>query len=159
MATVDTTCKHHMFPVAGHLPRVDQSNQHQPHHIHFPPATIQSFGQKMKTKTLWHRKPKKVERSPFCPEADIRETNLAYHIEVSLAGVGVKESLVIQWMSPRTLLVRGNIGRPDVGHNKPAEGDRQWEGDTDGWAVEAKNPPKVSWHAASHFSISSGRQH
>jgi len=59
--------------------------------------------------------------------------------------------LVIQWMSPRTLLVQGNIPLPDVGHGKPAEGDRQWEGDTNGWAVEAKNQPKVSCRAVNPF--------
>ena len=39
----------------------------------------------------------------------IRETNLAYHIEIAMAGVKDKESLVIQWMSPRTLIVQGTI--------------------------------------------------
>ena len=77
---------------------------------------------------------------------------MAYHIEIALAGVEDKENLVIQWMSPRTLLVQGNIPLPDVGHGKPAEGDRLWEGDTSGWAMEAKNQPKVSCRVANPFS-------
>jgi hypothetical protein len=147
MAVVEANWEHHAFPTTGHLSKVDESCQNHQHHLHFPTATFHSLGQKMKTKATWCKKQSKVEMSPFCPETDIRETRLAYHIEVSLAGVGDKETLVIQWMSPRTLVVRGNVGRPDIGHSKPANGDRQWEGDTDGWAVEAKNPPRVSTHS------------
>jgi HSP20 family molecular chaperone IbpA len=69
-----------------------------------------------------------MQLSPFCPEADIRGTNLAYHIEIPLAGVKDKENLIIQWMSPRTLVVQVNVTRPDVGHFKPTE-DRLWEGE------------------------------
>lgn len=157
MATTERTWETRYSVVAGGLPTVDQTHPHHQLHLHYPTVTFHNLGQKMKAKTLWHKKQEQVDSPPFCPEADIRETNLAYHIEVSLAGVKDTESLVIQWMSPRTVFMRGEISRPDIGHRKAAEGDRQWEGDTDGWAVEAKNPPKASRDAtnasSNQFSI------
>jgi HSP20 family molecular chaperone IbpA len=120
-----------------------QNHQNRQSHFHIPPATIHILGQKMKTKGPRHQRQQKMGLSPPYPETDIRETNLAYHIEIALAGVKVKESLVIQWVSPRTLIVRGNIMRPDLGHCKAAEGDRLCETDTDSWALKAKDSPKV----------------
>lgn len=141
VATTDTTCEPHTPPPHRHLSKL---HLHQQHHFHFPPVTFHNLAQKMKTKAPWHKKQQNAELVPFCPETDIRETNLAYHIEIAMPGIKDKESLVIQWMSPRTLIVQGNLTRPDVGFGKPAEGERQWEGENDGWATEARNPPMVS---------------
>jgi HSP20 family molecular chaperone IbpA len=138
VATTDTTCEPHTLPPHKHLSKL---HPHQQHHFHFPPVTFHNLAQKMKTKAPWHKKQQNTELAPLCPETDIRETNLAYHIEIAVPGVKDKESLVIQWMSPRTLIVQGNLTRPDVGFGKPAEGERQWEGENDGWATEARNPP------------------
>jgi HSP20 family molecular chaperone IbpA len=92
--------EHHAFPSIGHLPIVDESYKTHQNYLHFPTAAFYSLGQKIKTKATWCKKQRKVELSPFCPETNIRETRLAYHIEVSLAGVGNKDTLVIKWMSP-----------------------------------------------------------
>lgn len=144
MATTDSPGEPHILP----LPKVSSKiEHHHQYHFHFPPVSFHNLAQKMRTRVPWHKKPEDFVLSPCCPETDIRETNLAYHIEIALAGVKDKESLVIQWMSPRTLVVQGDITRPDVGHGMPAQGERQWEGDTDGWATEARNPPQVSWPA------------
>jgi hypothetical protein len=135
----------HAFPSSLNPLKLDHHHHnHHQYHFHFPPATVHGLAQKWKVKHPWHKKQENLELSLCCPETDIRETNLAYHIEIDLAGVKDKESLVIQWMSPRTLLVEGNISRPHIGHGMPAEGERQWEGENDGWATEARNPPKVT---------------
>jgi hypothetical protein len=141
MATTDKAGEPHTIP-PSRIP-VKIEDQHQ-YHFHFPPVTLHGLAQKMKVKPHWYRKHAHLDLSPCCPETDIRETNLAYHIEIAMAGVKDKESLIIQWMSPRTLIVQGTIARPPVGHGKPAEGEREWEGDTDGWPTEARNPPTVS---------------
>lgn len=65
----------------------------------------------------------------------------AYHIEVECPGMtdDDKADIVIQWMSPHTLLVQGLAMRPkNIGLMDQDEGKRVWEGkDTDGWAEEA----------------------
>ena len=126
--------------VSTRISRFDQIYQH---HFHFPPVSLHSLAQKWKTIAPGHKKQQGVEVTQCCPETDIRETVYAYHIEIALPGVHDKERLVIQWMSPRTLLVQGDISRPYVGHGKRAEGERQWEGDLDGFWSEADYPPKV----------------
>ncbi len=142
MAATKTEGEPHPPPPApGHALGLDHHHQY---HFHFPPATFHALAEKMKTKTPRHKKQDTLALLPCCPETDIRETNLAYHIEIALAGVKDKESLVIQWMSPRTLIVQGNITRPAVGHGMPAQGEREWEGDNDGGPTEARNPATVS---------------
>jgi HSP20 family molecular chaperone IbpA len=61
------------------------------------------------------------------PNTDIRQTRLAYHIEIEVPGTTNKDDLLIQWLSPSTMIVRGNIERPLVGHGKAAEGAYQWQ--------------------------------
>jgi hypothetical protein len=148
MATTDTMGEPHTLPPSRNPLKLDHHHQY---HFHFPPASFHGLGQQMKAMIHWHKKQENLELSPCCPETDIRETNLAYHIEIAVPGVKDKTSLIIQWMSPRTLIVQGNITRPEVGHGMPAQGERQWEGDNDGWATEAKSAPKVSWRTCNSF--------
>ena len=54
-----------------------------------------------------------------------------------------RQSLLIQWMSPRTLLVEGDIKRPLVGRGKNAEGDTLWEQEGEDWSTEARKPQEV----------------
>jgi len=76
----------------------------------------------------------------WSPPTDIRETLSAYHIEVECPGVADenKSDVMIQWMSPHTLLVQGVAYRPqNVGLMDQGEGKRVWEGkDGEGWAKE-----------------------
>jgi hypothetical protein len=81
--------------------------------------------------------------SSWTPNTDIRETKLAYHIEIEVPGVGDRQSLLIQWMSPRTLLVEGDIKRPLVGRGKNAEGETLWEQEGEDWSTEARKPQEV----------------
>jgi len=77
----------------------------------------------------------------WSPPTDIRETMSAYHIEIECPGVADdnKNDVMIQWMSPHTLLVQGVAYRPqNIGLTDPGEGKRVWEGkDGEGWAKEA----------------------
>ncbi|KAJ9607655.1 hypothetical protein H2200_007733 [Cladophialophora chaetospira] len=82
----------------------------------------------------------------WTPATDIRETLASYHIEVEVPGVVNKDDIVIQWLSPHTLLVQGVAERPkNIGLTDQSEGKRVWEGkDDEGWAVESghgKPPP------------------
>lgn len=77
----------------------------------------------------------------WSPATDIRETMAAYHIEVEVPGVRDEDKgkLMIQWLSPHTLLVQGVAERPaSIGLNDGGQGKRVWEGkDGEGWAKEA----------------------
>jgi len=54
-----------------------------------------------------------------------------------------KKAMVIQWLSPRTLHVQGDICRPDIAV-KTAEGDAGWEHEGDGSLADAGEPQEVS---------------
>ena len=69
--------------------------------------------------------------APWVPDADIRATKLAYHIEIEVPSVTDKKSTVIQLLLPRTLLIQGDIHRPDI-ISKAAEGATEWELEGDG---------------------------
>ena len=107
------------------------------HHFHFPPATINEFAEKAKS-YVHRRKPHGatgVTHSAWSPDTDIRETEQGYRIDIEVPGVADKSALLIQWMSPRTLVVEGQSGTPTG-----AKGDLLWEQDHEGWATEARHP-------------------
>jgi HSP20 family molecular chaperone IbpA len=114
------------------------------HHFHFPPVGLQS----MTRKFSYHRHKSshtggEPRLSSWTPNTDIRETKLAYHIEIEVPGVMDRQNLLIQWMSPRTLLVEGDIKRPLVGRGKNAEGETLWEQEGEDWSTEARKPQEV----------------
>jgi len=76
----------------------------------------------------------------WVPDADIYETESAYQIDIEVPGVTDKEIMMIQWMSPRTLVVQGLIER-SIQNSK---GDTIWEQEDEGWPNGAKHPPKAS---------------
>jgi hypothetical protein len=75
----------------------------------------------------------------FAPATDIRETMRSYHIEIETPGVTNKDSILIQWLTPHTLLVQGEAKRPtNIGLLDNAEGKRVWEGASgEGWPTES----------------------
>ena len=113
------------------------------HHFHFPPtgllAATANFRQYVATEGRKLSHAADGERglavhgssrgpvSSWSPRTDIRQTKLAYHIEIEVPGTTDKEALIIQWLSPTTLIVGGEIERPFVGHGKSAEGASQWQ--------------------------------
>jgi len=86
--------------------------------------------------------------SAWFPATDIRESMRGYHIEIETPGITDEnkgESVMIQWMSPHTLLVQGVAVRPrNVGLMDQQEGKREWEGNGDGWAQEAGHGKKLT---------------
>jgi HSP20 family molecular chaperone IbpA len=141
---------HHSPPSAHHM-------QMHSHHFHFPPTSLldasASFSKKLRAvgQKLSHcadgerGAAGRGRGSSWSPDTDIRQTKYAYHIEIEVPGTTDKETLLIQWLSPSTLIVRGEIERPFVGHGKAAEGAYQWEqGDENGDGYAIGNPSKRS---------------
>ncbi|RVX71949.1 hypothetical protein B0A52_04348 [Exophiala mesophila] len=121
-------------PVQPHPP----PHPSYPHHFQFPPVSLHN----LTLKAHYHgpHAPGSIRTSTsgnWAPATDIRETLRLYHIEIETAGTTDKDSLLIQWLSPHTLLVQGEIKRPGpLGLLDPSEGEKVWEGDDDGWAKE-----------------------
>jgi hypothetical protein len=109
-----------------------------PHHYEFPRKSLHH----LTLKSHFHgpHAPSSVRTATlgaWAPTTDIRETQQFYHIEIETPGVTDKEQLLIQWMTPHTLLVQGNIKRPaNIGLLDEQEGTKVWEGERDGWATE-----------------------
>jgi HSP20 family molecular chaperone IbpA len=111
----------------------------RPHHFHFPPTGLHTasanFQQHLRAAGRKLSHAADGERGPaghgsissWVPNTDIRQTRLAYHIEIEVPGTTNKDDLLIQWLSPSTLIVRGEIERPFVGHGKAAEGAYLWQ--------------------------------
>lgn len=108
-----------------------------PHHFHFPAVSVHHL--KSKIEHVGHLAQSPTPVVPIIPNTDIRETRQAYHIEIEVPCVTDKNACVIKWPSPRILLVRGDIPRPDIGN--AANGVAQ--GEEDG-AANAEKPEEVS---------------
>lgn len=120
-------------PPTSHQKRV------QTHHFHFPPTSLLAastkFGQHLRAEgrklshVAWGERGVAGDGSisSWSPNTDIRQTKHAYHIEIEVPGTTDKETLLIQWLSPSTLIVRGQIERPFVGHGKAAEAAHQFQ--------------------------------
>jgi HSP20 family molecular chaperone IbpA len=72
----------------------------------------------------------------WTPDSDIRETKIAYHIEIELAGLTDMKDILIQWMSSRTLMVEGKTRRTDLCRSHEGDGEAMWESDLQGSDVE-----------------------
>jgi len=72
----------------------------------------------------------------WTPDSDIRETKIAYHIEIELAGLTNMKDILIQWMSSRTLLVEGKTRRMDLCRTHEGDGEAMWESDSQPSDVE-----------------------
>jgi HSP20 family molecular chaperone IbpA len=55
------------------------------------------------------------------PDLDIRETEHEYQIDIELAGVSDKNAINVEWTSSRSLDVSGNIDRPSIPDDRPAD--------------------------------------
>jgi HSP20 family protein len=72
------------------------------HHHHIPHP---HWGEKVAK--LLHDKDSEVHK----PQADVRETSSAFHIDVELPGLSNKSDLTLKWLSTRTILVSCRIRR------------------------------------------------
>jgi HSP20 family molecular chaperone IbpA len=102
------------------------------HHQNTKPA-IQS---EEHTKDHWpfHKHHDVPEERRVHTFVDVRETKSHFYADVEIAGVEDKESITVQWTSPRTLLVEVTIPRPDVepwdsktGDNKAVSDEKKGE--------------------------------
>lgn len=84
-------------------------------HLHERPVPHQSLLQ-----YLLRHKPQ-PQSTIAQPDLDIRETELEYIIDVELAGVSDKNAINVEWTSSRSLVVSGNIDRPSIPEDKPAD--------------------------------------
>lgn len=143
--------------------------QIRPHHFHFPPTGLHAasanfrqhlhaVGRKLSHAADGERGPAgQGSVSPWVPNTDIRQTKLAYHIEIEVPGTTDKDALLIQWLSPSTLIVRGEIERPFVGHGKAAEGAYLWqqnEESGDGYPIG--NAGKTAQDSTDRHDVSGG---
>jgi len=110
-----------------------------PHHFQFPRMSMHEMTLKSHFRGPHAQGSVVASKSgSWAPATDIRETMRAYHIEIETPGVIDKNDILIQWMSPHTLLVEGEEKRPaNIGLLDDNEGERVWEGEGDGWAKEA----------------------
>lgn len=114
---------------------------HPTHHFHFPALSIHDFRSKVENVSHLAQPPGPASKfAPWVPDADIRDAKKAYHIEIEVPGVTDKTTLAIQWLSPRTLLVRGDIKRPKLA-GKAAEEDKDSKQDV---PTEAQKSQEVS---------------
>lgn len=90
------------------------------HHFHYPQLTAM-------TEAFKHKRHANGDIASWTPSSDIRETNLAYHIEMELPGVTDKKQILIQLIKPRTLVVEGKATRPDLFRGREADGEPMWE--------------------------------
>jgi len=76
-----------------------------------------------------HKRQSNGDIASWTPDSDVRETKLAYHIDLELPGVIDKKDILIQWMSPHTVLVEGKAMRPGLTRGREATGEAMWESD------------------------------
>lgn len=117
-----------------------QPHEH-PTHFQFPRVSLHEMT--LRTHYRGPHKPEQVSAPKpagiFAPATDIRETMRSYHIEIETPGVTNKDSIMVQWLTPHTLLVQGESKRPaNIGLLDGDEGSKVWEGASgEGWAVES----------------------
>ena len=137
MAHYDTVWTPHTVLVtsAPSPKKHDHPHERHKHHFHFPPMALHNFSDRFKSHKAatttsspqGHGTMDPAPAAAWSPPADIRETKLVYHIEIEVPGVKDKKSLLIQWMSPRTLLVEGELKRPEIGQGMVAQGSTEWQ--------------------------------
>jgi len=100
----------------------DANGSHDVHHFQLP-AQMHGLANAIHQR----RKHTNEQVVPRGPDSDIRETKLAYYIEMEVPGVTDKNDILIQWMSPRTFVVEGTAQRPDVGREAGIASEAVWE--------------------------------
>jgi len=124
-------------------PEPMQPHPSHPSHFEFPRLSLHELT--LRTHYRGPHSPASVSAprsaTAFSPPTDIRETMQYYHIEIEVPGVTDKESILIQWMSPHTLLVQGEAARPkSIGLlDESGGGSKVWEGASDAEAGAEKD--------------------
>lgn len=105
MTIIDTVWEPHTFPVTPYQPPTT-ADELLRNHLTNPHKY--SLTHSIHTHLPWHRRLHGTTPD-VCPETDIHETAQAYHIEIALAGFSDKNSVLVQWRAPRTLIVQGGL--------------------------------------------------
>jgi HSP20 family molecular chaperone IbpA len=84
-----------------------------PHHFHFPTVLVHHLKSEIEHVCILARPPP-ASAAPIIPKVNIRETSQTYHIEIEVPGVIDKNMFAMHWLSPRILLVRGDIPRHNI---------------------------------------------
>ncbi|KIW13415.1 hypothetical protein PV08_08603 [Exophiala spinifera] len=130
------------------LPQHSEPVQPHEHPTHFQFPRVSLHEMTLRTHYRGPHKPEQVSAPKtagiFAPATDIRETMRSYHIEIETPGVTNKDSIMVQWLTPHTLLVQGESKRPaNIGLLDGEEGGKIWEGASgEGWAVESGHVKK-----------------
>jgi len=77
---------------------------------------------------LAHRHPNRPEDHPNQPDVDFRDAIKEYLVEIEVPGIKKPNQLSVSWTGSRSLLVVGNMTRPDYG--SPANTDVEEEKET-----------------------------
>jgi len=96
------------------------SHQHH-HHFHYPSGVYHTLGN-----LAGGAKDQTVTKGDFfswTPDSDIRETQIAYHIEIEVPGVSDKKAIQIVWLSPTRLQIEGTALRLDLIRGREGDGD------------------------------------
>ena len=102
-----------------------------PHHVHhyFTDASGLYHTLGNLAQGLTHKKTAIGDFAHWTPDSDVRETKLAYHIEMEVPGVSDKKTIKVACLSPRTLLVEGVALRPDLLRGREGDGESVRKGD------------------------------
>ena len=96
------------------------SQQHH-HHYHYPSGVFHTLGALAEGVT---RARNTIEDfAHWSPPADVRETTIAYHIEVEVPGISDKKAVKISLLSGRTLQVEGVAARPHLVRGREGDGE------------------------------------
>jgi len=107
----------------GHESVPGPVSHHAHHHFTYPSAMYHTFG------GLTHKNTAIGEFAHWTPNSDVRETEIAYHIEMEVAGVSDKKTIKVACLAPRTLLVEGVAERADLLRGREGDGESVWKGE------------------------------
>jgi len=113
-------------------------SHHAHHHFTYPSGVSHTLGNL--AQGLTHKKTAIGGFAHWTPDSDIRETKIAYHIEMEVAGVSNKKTIKVVCVSPGTLLVEGVALRPELLRGREGDGESVWkeEGVSDGAVKKAE---------------------
>jgi len=112
-----------------YTPKIESApvSNHAHHHITHPNGVYHTLGNLAHGFTH-----KQIAIGGFAhwePDSDVRETKIAYHIEIEAAGVSDKNTIKVSLLSPNVLQVEGVALRPDLLRGREGDGELMWNGE------------------------------
>jgi HSP20 family molecular chaperone IbpA len=105
---------HFPTPRGSHARPAHPSQIHS--NLHFPHITFRTLPSPAWPHLAWphiaHSTPTYATTiTSWGPRADVRETESAYFVEIEVPGIQNENQLLVQWMTPRTIIVSGDVQR------------------------------------------------